>query len=467
MVSSTSWTWAPVPQPASTSAPASVFVKSTLGGMTAYAAGASSNPILLYLPDINGVNTPNNANLALAASYASAGFYVWVLDYFDGTNGFAPNSWTIDNSTARTRMAVAEVRQKMPGRSIFSTGYCWGGGVGVQLTYADASMPSVGDAMVDVSVVAHAAQVSVARYAMTVSPLFAVMPQNDAGFNNNAGAYINTITCSGCRGREAMFKVYPGVSHGFAVTANISDSNAVLQKQAAFDDTVAFFNAHLPTSQPRTAPPQSQNITLGSMNTLQIGSGNKLLLYLMDINGWAPPAVALATAYATAGFNVFMPDYFFGYNGRTCGCDVDSTTGLARLAVADLRKMYPGRQIFSTGYCWGGGVGLRLASGDNQVDAAAVAHASSVTSAVFNATVAPVFAAMPQNDAGFNVQVPSFMASLTCTGPTCRGREAAFKVYPGVGHGFAVSVNISDANAVLQKARSFNDTVSFFNLHQI
>ena len=291
----------------------------TLGGMTAYVMGSASNPILLYLPDVNGVNGDSNANMALAASYASAGFYVWVLDYFDGTNGFAPNSWTIDNSTARTRMAVAEVRQKMPGRSIFSTGYCWGGGVGVQLTYADASMPSVGDAMVDVSVVAHAAQVSVARYAMTVSPLFAVMPQNDAGFNNNAGAYINTITCSGCRGREAMFKVYPGVSHGFAVTANISDSNAVLQKQAAFDDTVAFFNAHLPTSVSLApAPARSRRTSRMGRHEHAATIGHRQQASSStscDINGpWysAQPGRPGHCLRHSQGSTVFMPDYFFG-----------------------------------------------------------------------------------------------------------------------------------------------------------
>ena len=443
------------------------YTLATLGGMTAYVYGSPTNPIVLYLPDINGLNSTNNANQALALSYANAGFYVWALDYFDGGNGFA-GGWTIDNSAMRVRMAVAEVRANgnLTGRSIFSTGYCWGGGVGVQLTYTNASMMS-GSAMVDVSVVAHAAQVTVDRYSSTVSPLLAIMPQNDNGFNANAGAFINTTTYQpGSRGREAMFKVYPGVNHGFAVSVSSTDANAVKQKQMAFDDTVAFFNAHLPVYQARTAVPDSKNITLGGMNTLQIGSGtSKLLLYFMDINGWVPAAVMLATQFATAGFTVFMPDYFNGTNGRTCGgCTVTDSARLARLAVADLRANYPGGRIFSTGYCWGGGVGISLASGDNMVDVVAVAHASSVTSAMFNSAVAPILAVMPQNDNGFNAQVPGFMAGLT-NATTNTGREASFKVYPGVSHGFAVTASLTDANAMLQKARAFNDTITFYNLH--
>ena len=432
-----------------------------LGDLTAYRL-STTGPILAYLPDITGTSP---ATMALAQQYAAAGYQVYVLDYFDGGNGFAngsiPSIWTIANSTARTRLALADMRSQFPSSKIFSTGYCWGGGVGVAV--------AGGTPTVDVSVVAHAAGVSMAMYQQAVSPLLAIMPQSDAGFNNQAGAYMGSITCTGCTGHVAMFKVYPGVSHGFAVTVNMSDPNAVKQKQAAFDDTIAFFTlqTQLALSQEPVLPPLQQtgsNVTLGGMNTYHTGSGSRIVLYLMDINGWKKAATDLADAYAAQGFNVYMPDYCNG--AFSCnGVNVDVATGRVRSAISELRAQYPTSKVYSTGYCYGGGVGLRLASqGLNGVDASAVAHASAVNVTLFTQMTAPLLAVMPQNDNGFNSQVPLYLSTLTCAYSNC-SREAAFKVYPGVNHGFAVTVNMSDPNAVMQKQQAFIDTVNFFNKH--
>ena len=46
-----------------------------------------------------------------------------------------------------------------------------------------------GSAMVDLSVVAHASGVNQTMFDSALSPILAVMPQNDAGFNNQAGAF--------------------------------------------------------------------------------------------------------------------------------------------------------------------------------------------------------------------------------------------------------------------------------------
>ena len=442
--------------PSSSTGAALLPTKTTLGDMTAYRIG-TSGPILLYLPDINGVK---DAAMALATQFATAGFQVWVLDFFDGGDGRSvPGLWTIDNSTLRTRLAIADIRQQFPTQPVYSTGYCWGGGVGVQV--------ASGSPMVDVSAVAHAAGVNLAYWNSALSPILAVMPQNDPSFNNQAGSFMDSITCAGCRGHVAELKVYPGVSHGFAVVASLSDANAVKQKAAAFADTVAFFQQQLypsPSTSSVTSPsfpsdPQGVNITLWDMNTYHVGSGNRILVYLLDVFGWREAATDLADAYAAQGFSVYMPDYCNG--GRCAGGSADNSTVRILGAIATLRQQYPTALVFSTGYCYGGGIGLTLASMPGVVNVSVVAHASAPASTLFANLTTPLLVVMPQNDNGFNSRAASYI-NATIQWPS---KETAFKVYPGVGHGFAVAVAVTDANAVQQKQQSFIDTVQFFNQH--
>ena len=205
---------------------------------------------------------------------------------------------------------------------------------------------------------------------------------------------------------------------------------------------------------------QATNVTIGGMNTYQVGSSDRILLFLMDVNGWRQAMTDLANDYAAQGFSVYMPDYC---NGGSCrNIDVDLSAARVRLAISTLQQQFPNALIFSTGYCYGGGVGIRIASGFPTVNVSVVAHASAPSVALFTNVTSPLLAIMPQNDPAFNVQVPAYLGTLTCS--TCPQREVAFKVYPGVTHGFAVAVNMGDSNAVQQKKQAFLDTLSFFTL---
>jgi dienelactone hydrolase len=97
-----------------------------------------------------------------------------------------------------------------------------------------------GSPRVDGSVVAHAAGVTSAMVASIQAPVSFVMPQFDAGFNNNAAAFLNiTLTL----GIEAQFRMYPNVSHGFAAAFPSSPQQAV-QKERAFMDSVQWLHEH-------------------------------------------------------------------------------------------------------------------------------------------------------------------------------------------------------------------------------
>ena len=66
----------------------------------------------------------------------------------------------------------------------------------------------------------------------------------------------------------------------------------------------------------------------------------------------------------------------------------------------------------------------------------------------------------PQYDAGFNNYAPGY---LTIT--DVRNQEVAYKIYTNQTHGFAVTVDSTNALAVAMQQRSFDDTVNWLNIH--
>ena len=216
----------PAPDPAS-------YASMTLGDLPTYVFGAGT-AILLYLQDINGVST---ASLQLAGWYASAGFTVYYPDYFDG--GRRNNSdlnHTVAYITQRVLRALILLRQQHPNSTIQATGYCFGGGVGVNLLQSTDPTASV-----DSAVLAHAGGVTLALAAGIVRPVSFVMPQSDPGFNAPAPQYLTATLNAGV---EAEYKTYPNTTHGFAVTVDNTKPWLVAMQLRAYQDSVWWFETH-------------------------------------------------------------------------------------------------------------------------------------------------------------------------------------------------------------------------------
>jgi len=221
------------------------------------------------LQDINGVR---NASIEVAGWYATAGYTVYYPDYFDG--GARDNNnpaHSLGNVTTRVVKALAVLRQMYPSTTIQATGYCFGGGVGVNLLQS--TDPNVS---VDSGVFAHASGVTPALVAGIQRPVSWVMPQSDNSFNVPAPRYLNTTTINGV---EAQYKTYPNTTHGFAVTVSTVPW-LVTMKLRAYHDTVWWLNNHRtvgsswPITPPTPATSSTGSVAAGSSSSSSSSTGS-------------------------------------------------------------------------------------------------------------------------------------------------------------------------------------------------
>ena len=253
---------------------AAQYTNMTLGDLNTYVFGSGS-AILWYLQDAAGVR---NESLELAGWYANAGFTVYYPDYFNGGSwNRADPTQSVSSVTQRVAKAHAILRQQYPNSTIQATGYCFGGGVGVNLLQTTDPMSSV-----DSGVFAHASLVTPALVAGIQRPVSFVMPQNDTGFNNYASQYLATTMLDGV---EAEYKTYPNTSHGFAVSVNTSLPLLVAMKLLAYQDSARWLNTHrfLGSSWPIPAPPvtptggPSSSSGVGSSSTAASSGGSSTM----------------------------------------------------------------------------------------------------------------------------------------------------------------------------------------------
>jgi len=198
-----------------------------IAGTDCYVAGGDAHLIVL-LPDIFGMSSQA---VSLATSFAQGGFTVILIDYFNGdvpkntsdTDWFARHPANL--SLAATNAVLAEIAQGYT--SIQAQGYCYGGRIGVSLSFNN-TVKSV--------VVAHPSLL-VANDSLWISqPIFFEQAETDT-FNAIAPYFQTTLNE---RGIPNQFKIYPNTSHGFAVSDTINPT----QKAIALQDSLKWFQDH-------------------------------------------------------------------------------------------------------------------------------------------------------------------------------------------------------------------------------
>jgi len=198
-----------------------------LTGTDVYCSG-DADPLIVLLPDINGMSTEVKA---IADFYAKGGFTAVVIDYFNGDpRNISDPTWN-DRHPANKSLALAvsvvEDLLQRGYRSIQAQGYCYGGRTGVSLASTK---------LVRGAVVAHPSSLVKDDASLVIQPMFFVMPAIDT-FNALAPFFNETLAS---RGIPAEFKIYPNSTHGFAVSSTTNP----FQKARAMNDSLSWFHEH-------------------------------------------------------------------------------------------------------------------------------------------------------------------------------------------------------------------------------
>jgi len=189
----------------------------------------TADPVIVLLPDIYGMSVEVKQ---IADAYAQGGFTAIVIDYFNGdprTNLSDPtwnNRHPANLSLALANGVISEVSSRGY-TSIQAQGYCYGGRIGVSLTF---------NTTVKSGVVAHPSSLVNGDALLINQPIFFVQPSTDT-FNSLAPYFNATLSD---RGIQAQFKIYPNTTHGFAVSATSNPE----QKAIAMKDSLLWFQQH-------------------------------------------------------------------------------------------------------------------------------------------------------------------------------------------------------------------------------
>jgi len=191
-----------------------------------------TDDIIFIMPDIYGMSEDVKK---IANFYANGGFTTVVVDYFNGdprTNRSDP-SWNIRHP-ANLSLALANGvigdTIKRGYRNFQVQGYCYGGRIGVSLTFKNKAF------QLRAAVVAHPSSLVSSDADLIDVPISFVMPEVDT-FNSLAPYFNQTLTA---RHIPSLFKIYPNTTHGFAAS---STQNPVQQK-IAMQDSLKWFKQH-------------------------------------------------------------------------------------------------------------------------------------------------------------------------------------------------------------------------------
>ncbi|KZF20126.1 dienelactone hydrolase family protein [Xylona heveae TC161] len=208
-----------------------------------YPANKSTHTAILFLTDIIGHNTIN-AQL-LADQYAADGYFVVVPDLFEGDavplnrpGDYDLPSWLQKHPTNLVdpivEATLGEMRDTFNCQRIGAVGYCFG---------AKYVARFLGQGKINVGYVAHPSFVEEAELAAIKGPLSIAAAEHDTIFPPEKRHHAEVILPK--TGQAWQIALYGGVSHGFAVRADISIKSNKIAKEHAYYQAVQWFDSYL------------------------------------------------------------------------------------------------------------------------------------------------------------------------------------------------------------------------------
>ncbi|KAL8171355.1 hypothetical protein V2J09_023159 [Rumex salicifolius] len=214
-----------------------------IAGLKAYVSGAAnSNRAILLISDVFGYEAPNLRKLA--DKVAGEGFLVVVPDflYGDPVNfdkpGFDIKAWLemhgTDKGCEDAKSVISSLRSQ--GKSYIGVaGFCWGGVVAAKLAKSD---------VIQAAVSLHPGLISIEDINEIKIPIAFLGAEVDHICSAEELKRYGEIL-SAKPGIDSYVKIYPGVSHGFAVRYNLEDDSAVKSAEEAHSDMMSWFTKYI------------------------------------------------------------------------------------------------------------------------------------------------------------------------------------------------------------------------------
>ncbi|CAI0422599.1 unnamed protein product, partial [Linum tenue] len=210
---------------------------------------------------------------------------------------------------------------------------------------------------------------------------------------------------------------------------------------------------------------------LAGFQTYVTGSpdSNLAILLIHDAFGYeAPNLRKLADKVASSGFFVVVPDLLYGDPADLGNPQFDPQAWLAthpsdkgcedaKKVIAELRSR-GFSAIGAAGFCWGGMVLVKLASG-TELLAGVILHPGPITVDEINAVRIPTAILGAENDHIFPADQLEQLGHVLATKS---GQVCYVKIFPGVSHGWTMKYKEDDDSAVKVAEEAHLDMLNWF-----
>ncbi|CAO2838417.1 unnamed protein product [Amaranthus hypochondriacus] len=201
-----------------------------------------------------------------------------------------------------------------------------------------------------------------------------------------------------------------------------------------------------------------------------ISSSNIAVILISDVHGYeAPKLRKIADKVAAAGYYVVVPDFFHGdpYNPQDKNRpipvwikDHGPDKGFEEVKpLIESLKQKGMCKIGAAGFCWGAKVVALLAQSDEYIQAGVLLHPSFVTEDDINGLKVPVAILGGEND---QISPPELLKKFSEILRSKPEVDSFVKIFPGVGHGWAIRYDENNAVAVKAAEEAHQDMLAWF-----
>ncbi|KAM1204028.1 hypothetical protein ACFX2J_019770 [Malus domestica] len=213
-----------------------------LGGLNVYVAGSPNSKLaILLISNVFGYRVPNLRKLA--ENIAAAGFFVLVPDFFYGDPFVYDNNrplavWLQDHGTDKGFEDAKSIINALKGKgvsAIGAAGFCWGAKVVTELAKSD---------FIQAAVLLHPSFVALDDIQEVKVPIAIQGAEIDDYSPPELVKQFEQILAAKPE-VDSFVKIFPKAEHGWTMSYNVEDEEAVKRAEEAHRNTLAWFVKHV------------------------------------------------------------------------------------------------------------------------------------------------------------------------------------------------------------------------------